>query len=293
MGKLSKTRKNPKRTEKKILIILLLVFVTHLNSIFQKEFVFDDRNRDSLTKLFLFIQERQVSMTRNVSVLVRRSLHRRAIQFNPLVVNGGDLKDYFKRDFWGTELKSPKSHSSWRPMVTLLFRLEKLCAPSDYLLPIMHLINVFIHLANVNLFHKITKSSFASIIFGCHPMCSEAVNAIVGRADQLITTLTLIILKSQNTRYQFILASISIFIKGIFIEMSPFLRLDRYADPVRPGSSDETIKETGLVLFGLIFLKSRMRKTGTSATQIVFATFVMIYFRFQISCKFHSVQVLL
>ena len=61
-------------------------------------------------------------------------------------------------------------------------------------------------------------------------MSCEAVNAIVGRADQLITTLTLIILKSQNTRYQFILASISIFIKGIFIDMSLFCRLDRYAD---------------------------------------------------------------
>ena len=51
MGKLSKTRKNPKPTEKTILMILLPVFVTHLNSIFQKEFVFDDRNRDPLTKL--------------------------------------------------------------------------------------------------------------------------------------------------------------------------------------------------------------------------------------------------
>ena len=228
-------------------------------------------------------------MTRKASVLVRRSLHRRAIQFNPLVVNGGNLKDYFTRDFWGTELKSSKSHLSWRPMVTLLFRLEKLCAHNDYLLPIMHLINIFIHLVNVNLFYEITKSSFASLIFGCHPMSSEAVNTIVGRADQLITTLTLIILKSQNTRYQFILASISIFIKGIFI-IIVFLS----AGPIRgSGSPDETITETGLVLFGLIFLKSRMRKTGSSATQIVFATFVTIYFRFQISCKFHLVQVLL
>ena len=169
-------------------------------------------------------------MTRKLPVLVRRSLHRRAIQFNPLVVKGGSFKDYFTRDFWGTELKSSNSHLSWRPMVTLLFRLEKLCAPSDYLLPIMHLINIFIHLVNVNLLYEITKSSFASLIFGCHPMCSEAVNAIVGRADQLITTLTLIILKSQNTRYQLILASISIFIKGIFIIIGPFRRQDRYAD---------------------------------------------------------------
>ena len=107
-------------------------------------------------------------------------------------------------------------------MVTLLFRLEKLCAPSDQLLPIMHLINVFIHLVNVNLFYEITRSSFGSLIFGCHPICSEAVNAIVGRADQLITTFTLIIVKRQNIRYQLILAFISIFIKGIFIILSHF-----------------------------------------------------------------------
>ena len=171
-----------------------------------------------------------MSMTRNVLVLVRRSLHRRAIQFNPFVVNGGSFKDYFTRDFWGTELKSSKSHLSWRPMVTLLFRLEKLCAPSDYLLTIMHLINIFIHLVNVNLFYEITKSPFGSLIFGCHPMCSEAVNAIVGRADQLITTLTLIILKTQNIRYQLILATLSIFIKGIFIILATFCRFEQYKD---------------------------------------------------------------
>ena len=170
-------------------------------------------------------------------------------------------------------------------MVTLLFRLEKLCAPSDQLLPIMHLINVFIHLVNVNLFYEITRSSFGSLIFGCHPICSEAVNAIVGRADQLITTFTLIILKCQNIRYQLILAFISIFIKGIFIILSLFLPVFQ---PIQsPGSPDEMITETGFVLFGLIFLKSRMRKTSTSATHIVFATFGMIYFRFHISSKFH------
>ena len=55
----------------------------------------------------------------------------------------------------------------------------------------------------------------------------------------------------------------------------------------RPGSPDEIITETGFVLFGLVFLKSLMRKTGTSAAHIISATFVMIYFRFNISCKFH------
>jgi len=217
MGKLSKTKNNVRPTKKTILSILLLVFLTHFNSIFQKEFVFDDRNMDPLTFFLIHTRTSGMSMTRNVLVVVRRSLHRRAIQFNPLVVNGGSFKDYFTRDFWGTELKSSKSHLSWRPMVTLLFRLEKLCAPSDYLLTILHLINIFIHLVNVNLFYEITRSSFGSLIFGCHPMCSEAVNAIVGRADQLITTLTLTILKSQNIRYQLILATLSIFIKGIFI----------------------------------------------------------------------------
>ena len=135
---------------------------------------------------------------------------------NPLVVNGGSLKDYFTRDFWGTHLKSSKSHLSWRPLVTLLFHLEKLCAPSEYLLPTMHFVNLIIHLINVLLFYEITKSPFGSLIFGCHPMSTEAINALVGRADQLITTLTLVILKSQNVRNQLIFASISIFIKGIF-----------------------------------------------------------------------------
>ena len=48
MGKLPS--KKTKQTQNTILYILLLVLLTHLNSIYQKEFVFDDRNRIQLTR---------------------------------------------------------------------------------------------------------------------------------------------------------------------------------------------------------------------------------------------------
>ena len=197
-----------------------------------------------------------------------------------MVINGGSLKDYLQRDFWGTELISSKSHLSWRPLVTLLFRLEKLCIPSEYLLTMMHFINMIIHLLNVHLFYEITNSTIGSYIFGCHPMSTEAVNALVGRADLLITTLTFITYKSQNIRNQLIIASISIFIKGIFTILTQC-----FFGSSMECSFGKMYKETGLVLFGFIFLRARMSKTSGSTVQILFATLSMIYFRFQISRK--------
>jgi len=94
-------------------------------------------------------------------------------------------------DFWGTPLTHSGSHKSYRPLCVLSFRfnhwLHEL-KPGGY-----HLVNVLLHCTATALFTILARSllplraewatASAGALFASHPVHTEAVAGLVGRAD--------------------------------------------------------------------------------------------------------------
>ncbi|XP_029702392.1 protein O-mannosyl-transferase TMTC4 isoform X4 [Takifugu rubripes] len=127
------------------------------------------------------------------------------------IVNNKDLKpstplnNIWSNDFWGSNLSSNSSHKSYRPLTVLTFRLNYLLAGG--LNPIgFHVLNIILHAAisalMINVFAILTgglayddkgrmlnlapkTSVLAGLIFAAHPIHTESVAGIVGRADLL------------------------------------------------------------------------------------------------------------
>lgn len=99
--------------------------------------------------------------------------------------------DLLVNDFWGTPLHHSGSHKSYRPICVATFRLNHLLGelePFGY-----HLVNVILHGIVSVLFYHLTKYIFrdrvprtvATLLFIVHPIHTEAVASIVGRAEIL------------------------------------------------------------------------------------------------------------
>ncbi|KAF6204294.1 hypothetical protein GE061_002634 [Apolygus lucorum] len=119
------------------------------------------------------------------------------------VVNNKDVQlvtpiyKTFKNDFWGTEVVSNTSHKSYRPLTVLSFRLNVwmnggVLDPRGF-----HVLNVALHCIASSLSYPLfcclfaktknwdVKPLVASLLFAVHPVHTEAVAGIVGRADLL------------------------------------------------------------------------------------------------------------
>ena len=153
----------------------------------------------------------------------------------PAILNNRDIfntnslwTEIFKNDFWGSDLQSKTSHKSYRPLTTLTFRINGIFTKSP---KIFHVINVLIHSLNCvlvyNLLRRFSKSNlsvFASLIFSCHPLHSEAVCGIVGRADLLWSMFALIsLLVPKNHLAIITLSIISILCKEQGIMVIPMV----------------------------------------------------------------------
>ncbi|KAG8037615.1 hypothetical protein G9C98_005826 [Cotesia typhae] len=120
------------------------------------------------------------------TVLYYNTLHagfvyddRRAILTNPDLLPNSPWFPLLENDFWGTPLRDSESHGSYRPLCVATFRLNHLLGglnPQGY-----HLV-----IPGRWLSHAIT-----GLLFAVHPIHSEAVAGIVGRADLLACFLTL------------------------------------------------------------------------------------------------------
>ncbi|XP_039264067.2 protein O-mannosyl-transferase TMTC1-like [Styela clava] len=119
-----------------------------------------------------------------------------AILRNPDVKGSNRLLSVFKNDFWGTPMSSNASHKSYRPICILMFRFEHYLFGYNQFF--FHVTNVCLHSVVSVLFwivcnHVVFKSktnckilSFVSaILFALHPIHTEAVANIVGRAELL------------------------------------------------------------------------------------------------------------
>ncbi|XP_060530397.1 protein O-mannosyl-transferase Tmtc3-like [Cylas formicarius] len=96
----------------------------------------------------------------------------------------------FFNDFWGTPMHKEQSHKSYRPLCVLTFRLNYLFGqlePMGY-----HLVNMLLHSVVCLMYFRMCSmflpelSSFvAAMLFAVHPVHTEAVTGVVGRAETL------------------------------------------------------------------------------------------------------------
>ncbi|CAK9833457.1 Protein O-mannosyl-transferase Tmtc3 [Anthophora retusa] len=100
------------------------------------------------------------------------------------------LKNVFYNDFWGTPMHKEQSHKSYRPLCVLTFRWNYLIHQLD---PIgYHLLNVILHVGVCLLYFRTclmflsdSATFVSSLLFAVHPIHTEAVTGVVGRAETL------------------------------------------------------------------------------------------------------------
>ncbi|XP_011706097.1 PREDICTED: transmembrane and TPR repeat-containing protein 4 [Wasmannia auropunctata] len=120
------------------------------------------------------------------------------------IVNNIDVRDtpfwdIFQNDFWGTKLSHKQSHKSYRPLTILSFRLH-FWLRQDLVSQDFHIVNIILHsviclltlfVYNVFLGPEGQSISFyATALFAVHPIHTEAVSGIVGRAELLCSLFT-------------------------------------------------------------------------------------------------------
>lgn len=100
------------------------------------------------------------------------------------------VKNLFLNDFWGTPMSEERSHKSYRPLTVLTFRLNYLF--SELSSPSYHLLNVGLHAVVCVFFLHFCRllldrstSLIAALLFAVHPIHTEAVTGVVGRAELL------------------------------------------------------------------------------------------------------------
>ncbi|XP_077400103.1 protein O-mannosyl-transferase TMTC1 [Vanacampus margaritifer] len=122
-----------------------------------------------------------------------------AIINNPDVRPSSSLRNIFTNDFWGKKMSDNSSHKSYRPFCILTFKLNILVGGMTPLY--FHMVNVCLHCAvTCMLMHTCERCVFedshlafvASVLFAVHPVHTEAVSGIVGRADLLACLLFLL-----------------------------------------------------------------------------------------------------
>ncbi|XP_072300969.1 protein O-mannosyl-transferase TMTC4 isoform X2 [Eucyclogobius newberryi] len=127
------------------------------------------------------------------------------------IVNNKDLRpttpvsNLWRNDFWGSNLSSNSSHKSYRPLTVLTFRLNYLLVGGLH--PVgFHVMNILLHVVisalMIDMFAILTgglsydetgriqnlapkTSLLAAFFFAAHPIHTESVAGIVGRADLL------------------------------------------------------------------------------------------------------------
>lgn len=120
-----------------------------------------------------------------------------AVQRNPVVTGATPLGRVWDLDFWGEhELTSAESHKSFRPVVTLTYRLNYMLHGHDpwgY-----HAVNAALHALNCALIPPTVRAASGwrdpdrlvpgatALLFATHPVHVEAVQQVVGRAELLM-----------------------------------------------------------------------------------------------------------
>uniref|UniRef100_A0A671WG25 dolichyl-phosphate-mannose--protein mannosyltransferase n=1 Tax=Sparus aurata TaxID=8175 RepID=A0A671WG25_SPAAU len=175
-----------------------------------------------------------------------------AIINNPDVRPGSSLRNIFSNDFWGKRMADNTSHKSYRPLCILTFKLNILLHGMTPLY--FHIVNVCLHCAvTCLLMHTCERCVFedcrlafvTALLFTVHPVHTEAVSGIVGRADVLACLL-------------FLLTFLS-YIRSIGVSASEDSlpsTVSAWCLPVSLmlGTCAMLVKETGITVFGVCLL---------------------------------------
>ncbi|XP_073078898.1 protein O-mannosyl-transferase TMTC1 isoform X3 [Manis javanica] len=132
-----------------------------------------------------------------------------AIVHNPDVRPGAPLRwGIFSNDFWGKGMAENTSHKSYRPLCVLTFKLNVFLTGMNPFY--FHAVNVILHcLVTLVLMYTCDRAVFRSrglafvtaLVFAVHPVHTEAVAGIVGRADVLACLLFLLAFLSYNSLF--------------------------------------------------------------------------------------------
>lgn len=187
-----------------ILSLSLIVYINSLNA----GFVYDDR---------------LVSFKSNYINYYVFTIQRRAILNNDDVMDESkSLTELISNDFWGSPLNYSGSHGSYRPLVTLTYRLTARLThePLWY-----HLTNVLLHLIATILVMQLSKCfellNNGALLFAVHPIHCEAVAGLVGRADLMATIFFIAgLLAYEKYRKE---RNIKLFIATLILTASSFL----------------------------------------------------------------------
>ncbi|XP_059167603.1 protein O-mannosyl-transferase TMTC4-like isoform X1 [Physella acuta] len=120
-----------------------------------------------------------------------------AIENNKDLLPSTPISNLLENDFWGRKL-SNLSHKSYRPITVLTFRWNYWAAGGLYPKG-FHIVNILLHgfvcvllmpaykvVLSINAMHSSPKSSLlCSLLFAVHPVHTESVAGVVGRADLL------------------------------------------------------------------------------------------------------------
>ena len=144
---------------------------------------------------------------------------RGTITSNPVVLGQVPFEEIWRRDYWGqNDIRSAESHKSFRPLtsLTLYINAQQSLAEWGELKPFgFHLTNVILHVAVSVLTIPVTLHAFRSglgsslenddqmqfdkraslitaLLFAVHPVHSEAVQNLTGRADVLMALMYLV-----------------------------------------------------------------------------------------------------
>lgn len=122
-----------------------------------------------------------------------------AILNNPDSRGETNLSAIFKNDFWGKAMDDNTSHKSYRPLCILSFRVNAYWSGLEPLY--FHAVNVLLHavvsallgyICSTAVFQDRTQALASALLFAVHPVHTEAVAGIVGRADVMSCLLFLL-----------------------------------------------------------------------------------------------------
>ncbi|XP_036745116.2 protein O-mannosyl-transferase TMTC1 isoform X5 [Manis pentadactyla] len=173
-----------------------------------------------------------------------------AIVHNPDVRPGAPLRwGIFSNDFWGKGMAENTSHKSYRPLCVLTFKLNVFLTGMNPFY--FHAVNVILHcLVTLVLMYTCDRAVFRSrglafvtaLVFAVHPVHTEAVAGIVGRADVLACLLFLLAFLSYNRSVEQcgVGECFPPTASPFFLLLSLFL-----------GTCAMLVKETGITVFGV------------------------------------------
>ncbi|XP_072395884.1 protein O-mannosyl-transferase Tmtc4 [Diabrotica undecimpunctata] len=132
-----------------------------------------------------------------------------AIIKNKDVMPHTPILNIFKNDFWGTDITLNSSHKSYRPLTILSYRLNVLYSKNKLDAFQFHATNIILYgllcLLTVPVFELFLKKSkyatnihdiafLSGLLFTVHPIHTEAVAGLVGRADILSSVLFFVVI---------------------------------------------------------------------------------------------------